>query len=73
MSGTFVQVDEDADDDGTTGKGLKTFFEGAQGVDVDIVGRLIEQQYVAFLFQGDGQMQTVALTTRENGALLLPT
>ena len=60
-----------ADDDGTAGKGLETFLQGAEGVDVDIVRRLVEQQYIAFLLEGDGEVQTVALTTREHAALLL--
>ena len=59
-----------ADDDGTAGKGLKTFFECSQGVHVDIVGRLVEQQHIALLLQGDGQMQTVTLTTRQHTAFL---
>ena len=60
-----------ADDDGTAGKGLKTFLKSTEGVDVDIVRRLVEQQHVALLFQGDGQMETVALTTGEDATLLL--
>ena len=52
-----------ADDDGTAGKGLKTFLQSTESVDVDIVRRLVEQQHIAFLFEGDSQMQTVALTT----------
>ena len=59
------------DDDGTAGEGFETFLQGAQRVDVDVVGRLVEEQHVALLFQGDGQMQTVALTTGEHAALLL--
>ena len=60
-----------ADDDSTAGKGLKTFLQGTEGIDVDIIRRLVEQQYIAFLFEGNGQVQTVALTTREHAALLL--
>ena len=60
-----------ADDDGTAGKGLKTFLKSTEGVDVDIVRGLVEQQHVALLFQGDGQMETVALTTGEDATLLL--
>ena len=59
------------DDDGTAGEGFETFLQGAQRVDVDVVGRLVEEQHVALLLQGDGQMQTVALTAGEHAALLL--
>ena len=54
----------------TTGKCLQTFLQGTEGVHVDIVGRLIEEQYVAFLLQCQCQLQTVTLTTRENTAEL---
>ena len=60
-----------ADDDGTAGKGLKTFLKSPEGVDVDIVRGLVEQQHIAFLLQGDGQMQAVTLTAREHATLLL--
>ena len=56
-----------ADDHGTTGKRLKTFLKGTQSVDIDVVGRLVEKQHVAFLLEGERQLQTIALTTREHG------
>ena len=59
------------DDDGTACKSLQTFLQGPQRVHVDIVRRLVEQQHISLLFQGDGQMQTVSLTTREHAAFLL--
>ena len=59
------------DDDRTTGKSLKSFLEGSQGIHVDIVGRFVKQQHISFLLQGDGQMQTISLTTREHTAFLL--
>ena len=51
---------------GTSGKVLQTLLEGAQGVDVDVVGRLVEKQHVALLFQGHCQEEAVALATREH-------
>ena len=59
-----------ADNHSTTGKCFQTFLQGTEGVHVDIVGRLIEEQYVAFLLQCQCQLQAVALTTRENTAEL---
>ena len=35
------------------------------GFNIQIVGRLIQQQHVGALLQGIGQMQTAALTARE--------
>ena len=52
-----------ADNHRTTGKGLKTFFQGTQRVHIDIIGRLVEEQHITLLLQGDSQMQAVALTT----------
>ena len=46
-------------------------FEGFQGLDVQIVGGLVEQQQVAALLQGQGQVQTVALTTGQHTSQLL--
>src|SRR5690348_11670695 len=40
-----------ADDDGAAGKVLQRLFERAQGVDVEIVGRLVEQQDVGTRLQ----------------------
>src|SRR5476649_636931 len=39
------------------------FFQGTQGFNVEVVGRFVEQQDVAALFQGQGQVQATALTT----------
>ena len=59
-----------ADNHSTAGKCFQTFFQCTQRVHVDIVGRLIEEQYVAFLLQRQGQLQTVALTTLKHTAEL---
>ena len=45
-----------ADYHSTTGKCLQTFLQGTQRVHVDIVGWLIEEQYVALLLQCQGQL-----------------
>ena len=60
-----------ADDYGTSGKVLKTLLECTQRVHVDIVGRLVEEQYVTLLLQCEGKLQAVALTTRKHRTHLL--
>ena len=50
------------DDDSTAGKGFQTFLQGTQRVDVNIVGRLVQQQHIAFLLECHRQMQTVTFT-----------
>src|SRR3546814_10864942 len=40
-------------------------FQRAQGRDVEVVGRFVEQQHVAALQQGLGQVQAAALTARQ--------
>ena len=59
-----------ADHHGTAGKAFQTFFERTEGVHVDIVGRFVEQEHVAFFLQGHRQVQTVTFTTREHTAEL---
>ena len=60
-----------ADHHGTTGKILQSFLQRTQGVHVDIVGRLVQQQHVGFAFQRQRQMQTVPLATTQHTAFLL--
>lgn len=60
-----------ADNDGASGEVVETFFEGAQGVDVDVVGRLVEKKHVAFLLQSHGKVQTVPLAAAEHSDFLL--
>ena len=40
-------------------------FQRAQGFDVEVVGRFVQQQHVAARGQGLGQVQAVALTAGE--------
>ena len=59
-----------ADDDGAAGKVVEALFKGAQRVDVDVVGGLVEQDDVTLLFQRHGKVQTVALTAGEHADFL---
>ncbi len=54
-----------ADDHGAAGKILQRLFQRAQGIDVEVVGRLVEQQHVGAGFQHLGQMHAVAFAARE--------
>ena len=56
---------------GTSCKVLETLFESAESVHVDIVGRFVEEEHVAFFFQCHGEVEAVALTTREHADFLL--
>ena len=50
---------------------LQALLQCTKGVYVDVVGRLIEQDYIALLLQCQCEVQAVALTTREYATLLL--
>ena len=54
-----------------SGEVLQTFFKGTERVDVDVVGRFVEQKHVALLFQCHCKMQAVALTAGKHAYLLL--
>src|SRR5688572_8070111 len=60
-----------ADDDGTAGIILERLLQRAQGVDVEIVGRLVEQQHVGAALQNFRQVHAVALAARQHADLLL--
>src|SRR6478609_6014171 len=60
-----------ADDDGAAGEILQSLFERAQRVDVEVVGRFVEQQHVGTGLQHLGEMDAVAFTARERADLLL--
>ena len=60
-----------ADDDGATGKILQRLFQRAQRIDVEIVGRFVEQQQIGAGAQHLGEMHAVALAARERADLLL--
>src|SRR6478735_8682870 len=59
------------DDDSTAGEVLERGFEGPQRVDVEIVGRLVEQQHVAAGLEDLGQVHPVALAATEISHSLL--
>ena len=50
-----------ADDDGATREFQERFFQRPQRVDVQIVGRFVEQEHVGAALQDLGQMHAVAL------------
>ena len=58
-------------DDGAAGEALQSFFQGAQGVDVEVVSRFVEDDEVRALFQHAGQMYPVALAAGDVLHLLL--
>jgi len=60
-----------ADDDGTAGEALQAFLQGSQGVDIDVVGGLVEEQDIAFFLQRHGEMEAVAFAAAEDAAFLL--
>ncbi len=60
-----------ADDDGAAAEVEQSVFEGAQRFDVEVVGRLIEQQQVAAAPQQLRQMDAVAFAAGALGDLAL--
>src|SRR5262249_2098181 len=54
-----------ADDDRAAGEILERLFERTQGVDVEIVGGLVEQDHVGAGLEHLGEMHAVALAARE--------
>ena len=59
------------DNDGATGESQEGILQGAQRLDVQVVGRLVQQEQVAALLEGQGQVQAVTLTTGEDARRLL--
>ena len=60
-----------ADDHSTAGESFDALFQSTEGVHVDVVGRLVQQQHIGFRLEGHGQVQPVALASRQHAALLL--
>ena len=52
-------------------KAVKALLKGSDGIYVHVVGGLVQQQDVAFVFEGECQMQPVALAAGKYSALLL--
>ena len=60
------------DDHGTARELLQSVLQGGQGLNIQVVSRLIQQDQVAALLQRQRQVQAVTLTTRKHlGRLLL--
>ena len=57
--------------DGAAGERQEGIFQGTEGLDVEVVGRLIQQEEVAALLEGECQVQAVALTTGQDAGRLL--
>ena len=60
-----------ADDNGAACEVLEAFLQRAEGVDVDVVGGLVEEEDVGFALEGQRQMEAVAFTAGEYAAFLL--
>ena len=58
-------------DDGTSGEVLKTLLQRAQRIDIHVVGRLVQKQYVTLLLERKCEVQTVAFAAGEHAALFL--
>ena len=59
------------DDHGAAGELEQRVLERAERLDVEVVGRLVEQQQVAALLEREREVEAVALTTGEHAGLLL--
>src|SRR4051794_39722733 len=60
-----------ADDDRAAGVVLERFLQRPQGVDVEVVRRLVEEEHVRARLQDLGEVHAVALAAREHADLLL--
>src|SRR6185312_6798385 len=60
-----------ADDDGAAGETEQRLLQGPEGIDVEIVGGLVQEQQVASALQQLGQVEPVPLATGEGAHLLL--
>src|SRR6202521_176413 len=60
-----------ADDDGAAGEVEQRFLQRPERVDIEIVGRLVEQQQIAALLQELGEMHAIPLTARQASDLAL--
>jgi len=60
-----------ADDDDAPGKGLEAGLQRAERVDIEVVGRLVEEQHVAARLEQLGQVDAVPLPSRQRADELL--
>ena len=59
-----------ADNNRTAGKVVETFLKSADGVYINVVGRLVEQQDIALVLECKGEMQAVSLSAGKDTAKL---
>ena len=60
-----------ADDDSAAGKILQCFFQGAHGVDVQVIGGLVKEKDIGLFLQHAGQMDAVSFSSGDHGNLFL--
>src|SRR6476620_5901534 len=60
-----------ADDHRAAGEILQRLFERPQGIDIEVVGRLVEQEHVRARLEHLGEVHSVAFAARELADLLL--
>src|SRR5918993_2448397 len=60
-----------ADHHGAARELLQSTLEAAQRLDVEVVGRLVEEQQVPALLEGQGEVEAVPLTTGQDAGRLL--
>ena len=65
VADTFQEVPVVRDDDQRAGPAVEVVLDDRQGVDVQIVGRLVEQQHVGFVEQQSQELQAAPLTAGE--------
>ena len=58
-----------ADDDGAAGEVDQGVFEGAEGFDVEVVGRFVQQKDGAAGFQKFGEVDAVSFAARQDADL----
>ena len=58
------------DDHGAAGELQQGVLQGPQGLDVEVVGGLVQEDEVATLLEGQGQVEAVALTAGEDAGRL---
>ena len=59
------------DDHGAAGELFERVLQRAERLDVEVVGRLVEQDQVAALLEGQREVEPVALAAREHAGRLL--
>lgn len=55
----------------TTCKIFETLFKSTQGIDIDIVGRLIKEEHIALFLKSHCEMKPIPFTTGKDSNFLL--